>query len=78
MDIIYVLNETESNGCINTIGVFDSPVITNKTLRKYYGSTMKMVESKDIHDSGLEWTRELLVEGETVSLVLHYFNLNDL
>ena len=60
MSIIYVLNETERDGSAHTIGVFDSPNISDEKLKEYYGSDMNVLEYFDIRDSGLEWQKKIM------------------
>lgn len=78
MKIAYVLNETEKDGSVSTIGVFDSPKVTTKKLKEYYGSGLVVVNTLDIRDSGLEWQKNITVDGVTHILTLHYFEINEI
>ena len=78
MSIIYVLNETEKDGSAHTIGVFDSPNVTDDKLKEYFGDDMIVLEYLDIRDSGLEWQKRVMVDGVTGVLTLHYFELNEI
>ncbi len=78
MKMVYVLNETENDGSSSTLGVFDSPKISNKTLQGYYGNGLEITNTQDIRDSGLEWQKNIMVDGVAGILTLHYFSINEI
>ncbi len=78
MSIAYVLNETENDGSVSTLGVFDSPDIDSSKLSEYYGNGLKVIETLDIRDSGLEWQKKIMVDGVPSILTLHYFEINEI
>jgi len=78
MAILYVLNETEKDGSAVTVGVFDYSSIELEKLSEYYGNEYTEVEHIDIEDSGLEWQKRIICDGEEVILTLHNFTLNEI
>ena len=75
---MFVLNETEQDGSATTVGVFDSPDISDATLAKYYGDELEVVEMRDVRDSGIEWQKKILVNGVGGILTLHYFTVGEI
>lgn len=78
MNIAYVLNETEKDGSAVTIGVFDSPVVSAKKLKEHYGDDLIIVRTIDVRDSGIEWQKNIMVDGVAGVLTLHYFEINEI
>ncbi len=75
---VFVLNETEQDGSAETIGVFDSPKISVDTLKGYYGPRLRVMETTDVRDSGIEWQKKIMVDGVETVLTLHYFTVGEI
>lgn len=75
---VYLLNETYKDGSETTLGVFDSPFISDETLISYFGPTFEKLEMRNVEDSGIEWVMDVKCDDEIVVLTLHYFEINEL
>ncbi len=75
---MFVLNETEQDGFATTVGVFDSPDVSDQKLAEYYGDEMEVVEMLDVRDSGIEWQKRIMVNGVGRILTLHYFTVGEI
>ena len=76
MKTVYVLQErTES--CTDIIGVFSSLEEVEKGMNEYYKDDLgKPLYEKDFRDSGVEWERFYMVDGDGVEFTLFYFSVD--
>ena len=68
---MYVLQEDSE-----VLGVFDTPDL-DSYLTSYYGPHTLLTET-DVRDSGVEWVKSILADGEVYTLILLEFQVNEI
>ena len=61
----------------DVLGVFDSPNISDKKIKSHFGYFTEEYHH-DVRDSGLEWTKRILVDNIAYRLTLLEFELNEI
>jgi hypothetical protein len=78
MKEVYVITEMDKYGQ-SIIGVSSSPKKSKKIIKKYYGNKAKIVKTRDIRDSGIEYEMDIIdEEGSACRITVEYFTFNEL
>ena len=80
-NVVYVLHERDlQNNSIDILGVATSLEDADRMMQGYYGF-FKLVEFRDVRDSGIEWVKRITLEGAfgyEYEVTLMDFSLNSI